>query len=263
MTRELVAVSADGTPIVMTATGDGPPLLAVHGASASHHSWASLTPLLAPSFTVFAVARRGHPPSGDAAAYTLRREFEDIAACVHAIDAPTRVLGHSSGGLCTLEAALESPGIDRIVLYEPALGLSGDPSDLVRELDALIADGRREDALLTFLTRATSTSDDTIQRLRSSAGWDDRVAAVATVPRELTALHEYRFDPRRVAELRVPTLLVRGSRSAPRSAEVADRLARVITTAEIAVLPDQAHTAHLDAPATLADTILDFLRAEH
>lgn len=246
----------------MTATGEGPPLLVVHGASASHRSWDALTPFLARDFTVLAVARRGRPPSGDAADYDLRREFEDLAACVDAIGAPARVLGHSSGGLCALEAALLNARIDRLVLYEPAMGLPTDPRELVRDIDALIAADRPEEALLTFLKRATSTSEATIQRLRASAGWDDRVAAVGTIPRELIALHGYRFDPRRFHALRVPTLLVRGEKSTRRSEEVADALARAIPRAQLLVLRDQAHTAHLDAPGFVADAVLGFLLDE-
>ncbi len=149
---ERTVISADGTAIVMTVAGEGPPLLLVHGASATHRSWDGVTPFLAHEFEVFAMARRGRPPSGDANEYALLLEVQDVIACVNAIGASTRVLGHSSGGLCALEAARSTSKIERLVTYEPAMGLASDPTPLLRDLEALLAEGRDEEALLTFLS---------------------------------------------------------------------------------------------------------------
>jgi hypothetical protein len=47
-------VSEDGTPIAVWRSGDGPPLVLIHGAAADHNRWAPVLPALEERFTVFA-----------------------------------------------------------------------------------------------------------------------------------------------------------------------------------------------------------------
>ena len=72
-------VSEDGTPIAVWRSGEGPPLVLIHGAAADHNRWAPVLPALEERFTVFAVDRRGRGRSGDAPDYALEREYEDAA----------------------------------------------------------------------------------------------------------------------------------------------------------------------------------------
>ena len=69
------AVSRDGTDIGYWISGEGPPLLLVHGAFGDHARWDALRPYLEPHFTVHAMDRRGRGASGDAADYAVEREF--------------------------------------------------------------------------------------------------------------------------------------------------------------------------------------------
>ncbi len=92
-------MSKDGTVIGFVHSGEGPPLLLVHGATADSTRWASITPRFEGHFTVYAMDRRGRGRSGDAGDYNLMREAEDIAAVVDSIGEPVSVLGHSYGGL--------------------------------------------------------------------------------------------------------------------------------------------------------------------
>jgi pimeloyl-ACP methyl ester carboxylesterase len=52
-------VSRDGTEIVYWTSGDGPPLVLVHGAPADHARWRPLLPFLEQHVTVHAIDRRG------------------------------------------------------------------------------------------------------------------------------------------------------------------------------------------------------------
>ena len=76
------AVSEDGTPIAAWRSGEGPPLVLVHGAAADHSRWAPVLPALEARFTVVAIDRRGRGQSGDAREYAIEREYEDVAAVV-------------------------------------------------------------------------------------------------------------------------------------------------------------------------------------
>jgi pimeloyl-ACP methyl ester carboxylesterase len=139
--------SRDGTEIGWWTSGQGPPLVLVHGAVADHARWRPLLPYLEPHATVHAMDRRGRGASGDAPGYDLAREFEDVAAVVDAVAAatasPVDLYGHSFGGLCAFGGAALTANLRRLVLYEgwpPA-----DPA--ARELPPGV--GERLDALLT------------------------------------------------------------------------------------------------------------------
>src|SRR5687768_3496627 len=91
--------SRDGTRIAVWRSGNGPPLLLVHGATHDHTTaWRFVVPQLEWHFTVYAMDRRGRGGSGDSPAYELQREAEDVAAVIDSIDKPVNVLGHSYGG---------------------------------------------------------------------------------------------------------------------------------------------------------------------
>ena len=115
-------VSGDGTPIAVWRSGDGPPLVLVHGAAADHNRWAPVLSALEERFSVMAIDRRGRGGSGDAHDYALQREFEDVVAVVESAGKAVNVLGHSYGGICALEAALLTDRIQTLVLYEPPMG---------------------------------------------------------------------------------------------------------------------------------------------
>ncbi|HEV2895162.1 MAG TPA: alpha/beta fold hydrolase, partial [Actinomycetota bacterium] len=114
--------SRDGTEIAYWTTGEGPPLVLVHGAVADHTRWRLLLPYLEPHASVHALDRRGRGASGDGPAYSLAREFEDVAAVVDAVaeasGSAVDLYGHSFGGLCAFGGAALTASLGRLVLYE-------------------------------------------------------------------------------------------------------------------------------------------------
>jgi pimeloyl-ACP methyl ester carboxylesterase len=119
--------SNDKTLISFQQSGTGHPLLFVHGTSTDHNSWSQVSPRLEDHFSVYAMDRRGRGASGDSSDYALLREVEDLVAVVEAIGAPVALVGHSFGGLLSLEAALLTDKITHLILYEPAIPLDSLP----------------------------------------------------------------------------------------------------------------------------------------
>jgi pimeloyl-ACP methyl ester carboxylesterase len=249
-------VSRDGTPIAWWRSGVGPDLLLVHGTTADHTRWETMLPLLEPHATVHAMDRRGRGGSGDSPAYSLAAEADDVAAVVEAIGRPVDVFGHSYGALVALEAALRSSGVRRLVLYEPAL--SGTFPEETARMERSLADGRREDVIVTLLRDLAGMTDEQLAVARSLPSWKGRVAAAHTVVRETRAEEAYRFDPTRFTEFRVPTLLLRGSESPPWLQGETDRVADALPTARVAPLIGHGHVAMLSAPQLVVDLILGF-----
>ena len=134
-------ISQDGTQIGYERSGAGSPLVLVHGGTADHTRWAPVLPALNRHFSVYAIDRRGRGASGDAAAYTLEREFEDVTAVIEAIGGPVDLLGHSFGAVCALAAATRTPGVRRLVLYEPLpTGVAGSiPAAVASHMETLLA----------------------------------------------------------------------------------------------------------------------------
>src|SRR6266566_416390 len=143
--------STDGTPIAYQRSGQGSPLILVHGTTADHTRWAPILPNLEQHFTVYAVDRRGRGESGDTEQYAIEREFEDIVALINSIDDPVFLLGHSYGAICSLEAARRTTHVRKLVLYEPPIptGTEIYPHEVVSRIQALLDAGDREGALIT------------------------------------------------------------------------------------------------------------------
>lgn len=245
MTQERVT-SSDGTPIASWRSGDGPPLVLVHGTSADHSRWAPVLPAFEQRYTVHAVDRRGRGASGDAEDYALEREFEDVAAVVDSLGEPVILLGHSHGGLCALEAALLSRDIRALVLYEPAAAMVNaelPPSDVIERLEALLEAGDRDEVVATMAAEVAGVPPEVLASARSQPVWQARVAAAHTIPRELGAVRAYRFDPQRFGGLGVPTLLLSGGESPLEQRTAVEAVDAALPDSRIVVLPGQGHVA--------------------
>ncbi len=255
---------ADGVPIGCYRSGTGPALLAIHGTAADHTAWDLVTPRLARHFTVYAMDRRGRGASGDATEYSLQREGVDVAAAVEGIGQPVHLYGHSFGGSCAIEAALHTHHLASLILYEggakPA-GLRVIPDELIAELETLIAQGQREEALSLFMLRGAGLSPREMNVLRRAPAWADRVAAVHTIPRELRAFNDYGTDMERFQVISAPTLLLVGGQTEGRRRVMFQVLNTIIPKSQIHELPGQGHAANTTAPELLADALTGFLLA--
>src|SRR5437899_9371602 len=144
--------SKDGTLIADWVAGAGPPLVLVHGTTADHARWVSVSPTFEEKFTLHAVDRRGRGESGDTDPYAMEREFEDIAAVINSISEPVNILGHSYGAICSLEAALLTGNIAKLILYEPPMpaGINIYTPGVPERIQRLVETGDRDGAVSTF-----------------------------------------------------------------------------------------------------------------
>jgi pimeloyl-ACP methyl ester carboxylesterase len=253
--------SNDGTTIGYLRRGSGLPLLLVHGAMADHRRWLPVLPYFEQHFTVYAMDRRGRGLSGDATGYELGREAGDVAAVVEAIGEPAYVLGHSFGGLCSLEAALLTDKIDRLILYEPPIpGIAPPvPPGFPERMQALIDRGEPEAALVLFLREVVRMPEHELGPYRQSPMWEARIAIASTVPRELQVDRTYTLNPGRYAGLEVPTMLLLGGDSPPGAREAVAIVDAALPRSQVVVLPGQQHIAMDTAPELFAREVVQFL----
>ncbi|MDC0710895.1 alpha/beta hydrolase [Stigmatella sp. ncwal1] len=257
-------LSKDGTPLAYLRSGTGPSLVLVHGSNLDHTSWDAVLPALQARFTVYALDRRGRGRSGDAPAYAIEREFEDVAALVEAVPGPVVLLGHSYGAICSLGAALRTRSLGKLILYEPPLApleFFG-PVDTIPRLEALVKEGRLAETLGTFLKEIGGATEADVQRMRDLPTWSTLVASAHTLAREGRVVGDAWRDIPRYADISVPTLLMHGETSPPFCAQIAANLQGVLRRNRLTVLQGQGHFAMNEAPELFVREVLAFIDAE-
>ena len=249
----------DGVRIACEVSGEGPPLVLVHGAGSARWSFDAVRPHLEARFTVIAIDRRGRGDSTDADDYALEREYDDVAAVVSDAGDGAMLFGHSYGGLVATGAAglLDLP---RLALYEPAMGGGLATPQTVESWERLIAEGDRDTVVREFFRDIAGYDEAAIDELARSPVWQARREIVPTVPRELRAEQAHRFDPDALARIRAPVLLLVGTESPVWAVSSVDAHTQALPTAERHALEGQGHAANLTAPGLLAAELERFLR---
>jgi pimeloyl-ACP methyl ester carboxylesterase len=259
-------VSRDGTEIAYWTSGDGPPIVLVHGAPADHARWRPLLPYLEQHCTVHALDRRGRGASGDAPEYRLEREYEDVAAVVDAAAASGKhvdVYGHSHGGIVAFGAATLTANIRKLVLYEgwpvPDPSIYALPVDVVGRMDKLLAEGDRAGVIEALFRSVEEMSDEDMAALRSAPSWPGRVAAAHTVTREISGETQAPLEPEQAAKINMPVLLLTGEESTDPAKAQVGAVAAALPDVRLLVLSGQQHIADILDPATFAMHLLGFL----
>lgn len=260
-------VSHDGTEIAYWTSGNGPPLVLVHGTPADHTRWRPLLPYLEPHTTVHAMDRRGRGGSGDGPEYTLEREYEDVAAVVDAVaeasGSAVDVYGHSHGGFCAFGAATLTSNIHKLVLYEgwpvPNPAVFAMPAEVEQRMDALLTEGDRDAVVETLFRHFELMSEEDLAAFRAAPSWPGRVAAAHTITRECRAETRATLDPQSAAKITVPALLLVGEQSSDPAKAQVEAVAAALPDARIVILEGQEHVADVLVPAVFAEQLMAFL----
>ncbi|MFC7215173.1 alpha/beta fold hydrolase [Saliphagus sp. GCM10025334] len=256
--------SADGTEIAFERTGSGPPLVLVYGNGDVREFWeeGGVRSALADRYAVYAIDRRGRGESGDATAYELKREAEDVAAVVESIDEPVTLLGHSGGALYSLEAARLTDNLHALILYEPPIQVGDNELDVAAELielKSLLDRGENERVLVLFESEIAGLSPDEVEMHRSTPIWQKMVDAAHTLPRELQTIGEYEFQPPRFADVTAPTLLLTGGESPSFYGDATKAVDDALPNSRIVTVSGEQHMAMHTAPDRFVDEVVAFI----
>jgi pimeloyl-ACP methyl ester carboxylesterase len=254
--------SSDGTPLAVWIEGYGPALVMVHGSIADHTTFDSFVEVLRRNLTTFSMDRRGFGASGDGHVYAIERDFDDIATVVDTVAArtggPVALWGHSYGANCAMGAAARTGNVHHLVLYEPSLGLAYPPG-AIDAIEAAVAIGDREGAIVAVLRDILEMTEDEIDALRSGPLWPVRLATAHTVPRECRVEDGWAYAPGQFDGITAPTLLLTGSDSVTEITRATIQAAAAIPNAQIRVLDGHGHFAHKTDPAMVDALIRDFI----
>jgi pimeloyl-ACP methyl ester carboxylesterase len=256
--------SKDGTPIAFETTGEGPPLLIVGGALSDRHAAATQAGLLAPNFRVYTYDRRGRGDSGDTPPYAVEREIEDTQALVEGAGGTAFALGHSSGAVLALEAAVSTPGILKLVLYEPPFIIDHTrppvPDDYLERLTELTSAGRGGDAIEYFLIAGAGLLPEAVAPMKDSSSWPAIETLAHTLPYDGAVmgptLSGKQLPADRWATVTIPTLVVDGGESPAWQRNAAQALVDVLPNARRLTLEGQTHNVD---PRVLTPVLEEFL----
>ena len=263
-----------GIVLAYVRQGRGEPLLFVHGGGKDGRYWRhQLTPFAA-HFDVVAYSRRHsvphpNPPPGEA--HTPALDADDLEALLDALAlAPAHVVAASVGGVAALLVALRRPeAVRSLVLAEPPVLPLADATaegaalrrDFLRDVwapaAATFAGGAPVDAMRGIVDAfvGPGTFDALPERARArvlenARDWEAHTRSPAPFP---ALPHDA------LRGLRIPTLMLTGTRTTRLHALVDDQLAALLPDVRRVRIAGATHDLWADAPERCRATALDFL----
>jgi pimeloyl-ACP methyl ester carboxylesterase len=253
--------------------GSGHPLTLIHGMLLDRRSWDDQFDVFEQQYKVLRYDMRGWGDSAQEEAeppFSPRQDLLSLLEFLHINT--TYLLGLSGGGAVALDFTLEHPDtVDALILVSS--GLSGYPLRMTETIQAFIGQyygglqqkdiARAVEATVRFWTdgprrtpsqvnaqaraRITEMSTQHIQRHGDFMAHQKHM-----LPLEPSAVN-------RLAEVKVPTLVVVGEEDAPETIEIANALEQGIAGAKKVVIPGTAHHPNMEKPEEFNRVVLDFL----
>lgn len=257
----LDVTGADGVVVSAMDEGAGRAVVIVHPGGSDASSWSPVANFLTDEFRVVRIRRRIYASDGPIVLpHEMTTEAADILAIAGQLERPILV-GHSSGAVAGLEAALaSSQTFCAMVLYEPPLSTrSAIGGDAVTRARAALVAGNPLDAMeihMRDIVRMPATDVAAMFAVPEARAQFARFAAAQIADDE--ALDALGVGIDRYATLDVPVVLIEGDRSPPHlRRRLADLAATLPNVVGVVTLAGQGHIAHMTAPDRLAEVIRD------
>jgi len=276
------AVSVGDVALAYRSVGEGRHLVIVHGGPGLGHTYMRPLDRWAAEFLLIYYDQRGsgHSPVGDSTKLGLTSAIQDLEQLRKGLGIDrANLVGHSFGALLALMYAVRHPdGVGALVLLNPAPPFV---PELAEQLGSNMAARRTKD--IDDEREAIASSDafregdpKAVERFILNVYQpffkDPRTAEILNLgftdisAKTVLELEErwfeelFSLDPVSVlAHIRCPTLVVYGQLD-PTPSEFARLLVERVPSAELVVLPEVGHFAHVEDPEPLAEAVLPFLR---
>jgi pimeloyl-ACP methyl ester carboxylesterase len=240
-------------------TGDGPPLVLVHGSAVDGTTWDTVVAELARDHRVIVYDRRGYGRSLHKPVRDHRLHAADLVAVLERVAGePASVVGWSSGGSIALAVATQRPDLlsSLVVVEAPFHGQRFMDRSVLGTLVRLKTKqlrGRPVEALEEFLRfgsayRSGGNAYDALNDAQREvlkafptqvlAEWD---------PHPFGVMHEH-VSTRAVARTKMPLTWVLGSEGSPWIVKLHDRVVRARPDIRTVVIPGASHLVHLEKP---------------
>ena len=271
-------LNIQGAPLYYEVAGEGHPLLLIHAGIADSSMWDDQFPLFAQHYRTIRYDLRGYGqsrfPNGPFA------NHEDPTALLNALDAQkAHIVGISFGSKIALDFALTHPErVASLILVAPSVGGTKPSKRMLtffQEEEALLEKGDLEAAtelnLRLWVDGLSRTPDQVIPQLRYPTldqvnptvrqRVHDMQYHAFTIPEPEGAHDEAPQSPAltRLAEVRVPTLIIVGDLDLPEVLGICAHLASDIPGARLEFIIGAAHMVSMEKPEEFNRIALDFL----
>jgi 3-oxoadipate enol-lactonase len=242
--------------------GAKPAVVLIHGVGADGSSWDEIVPALTRRFTVIRLDLRGHGRSGNVDGVLALDDFAlDVVDVMTAAGVPrAHVVGFSLGGMIAQALALDyAARVDRLVLLSAVADRTEQERARVHErLEILRTQGvgaitgAAQDRWFTagFIERHPELVRQRMEQLQRNHA--PSYAAAYTV-----------FSTSDLGEqlhaMRAPTLVATGEHDVGSNTRMARFMQSQIPGAQLRILPELKHSVLVEAPATIAAMLLEFL----
>ncbi len=258
----------------VTVAGEGEPLMLLHGFTGSGAQWAPQVEAFAGRFRTIAVDLLGHGHSdapADPERYRMERCVADLRTLVDALGVERACwLGYSMGARVALAFALAHPGrVRALVLEGVAPGIEdpflrrqriADDEALADRIERAGVERFVEDWMQQPLFASQARLGEAFLDAARAARCANSAVGLANTLRGMgTGAQEPLWD--QLSTLVPPTLLVVGEEDRKFRA-IAETMALRTPRAEIAIIPQAGHAAHLENATAFNARVLRFLTEE-
>lgn len=258
---------APGVELYVERRGVGSPLMLLHGFTGDTTTMSGLTTRLADHAEVFVADLIGHGRSSvsvDEAHYSIEAMVSHVAALAERLaDGSFHLVGYSMGGRVALAFACRHRELLRsLTLIGASAGLVSETDRAKRrEADYRLAESIEREGLVVFVDKwMTNPLFASQAQLGDEFLAESRAQRLANSPTGL--MHSLRaagtgaMAPLHggLGDCNVPTTFVVGAKDAKFTA-IAFELAALMPSADIALIEDAGHAAHLEQPDAVAEVI--------
>jgi pimeloyl-ACP methyl ester carboxylesterase len=277
MAFELQDVTLHGHRVCFRRTGEGPPIVLIHGITSSSSNWCAVAERLAEDHTLLAPDLLGHggsaKPRGD---YSMGAFASGVRDLMVALDIPrATIVGHSLGGGVAMQFAYQFPELTERLALVSSGGLGPHVHSFLRAATIpgaelvipLLASQRVVAAGRTFgraLERVgISFGNDVLEMARGHASLGDaetRAAFVHTLRASVDpAGQRVRATDRLYLATRLPLLIIWGARDRIIPVAHGRRAHELVPDSRLEVFEGSGHFPHLDEPDRFARTLRDWI----
>lgn len=245
--------------------GSGDPVVFAHGFVMDHTMFAPQFEDLPDRYRCVAWDMRGHGLSGHPdGPWTLDEIVNDLIAFIRAVEAaPCHLAGMSIGGMLALRVALREPALVRSLVLIDTSADREEEANVPQYrgfMDAIDREGLTDElavgTLPLFYGEKYRTAEPDATAIHVARAIQmPRVALVEGI----RSLVERDSVVDRLAEIRVPTIVVHGEQDAAIGMHQAERIASGIAGAELVRVPEAGHTTPLEASDLVNQTLARFL----
>jgi 3-oxoadipate enol-lactonase len=261
--------TVNGIDIHYRETGEGFPIVFVHGYTGNSRNWALTVPALRGQFRTISVDLRGHGLSGrpeSEEAYSLDTMAKDVYELLRALDIAECILvGHSMGGMVSQMVVLQHPEIVRaLVLVDTAAEV---PKGLLyherRKQRAHFVDVVRDrgmEAVFEEQMRVTPVHPALAANPRYIEIWREQF--LMTAPQAYiggaNAMSSRRSLVAELGPISVPTLVICGEKDEP-FLEPSRQMHEAIPGSELVIISGAGHGPQMETPGEFNRLLVEFL----